>query len=368
MGTGILSTLLGLQSDSIPRLLSPAAALLVLGWTALVVLTVAYVGRIARDRAALTSTIRDPAVAPLWGTVSMGILAVGAATLTVVPRLRPAWQHAAVLVDGSLWLVGTLVGLAATFGFAALIITRGLSEPKPAWGLAVVPPMVSSTTAEALVPHLTSEPLRIALVMTALACFFVALGFAALIFVLAYRHHARVEPLPLAASTSAWIPLGVVGQSMAAAQAMAGQADGFLTAGGRYAIHALADAYGFAMLAVAVPVVAFALRTTVAGFAGRMPFSPGWWALTFPIGTLVLGTRFLGASTGLGFVTAISHVVPRDARGHVDALLGRHGECAAGPDETSSDPERDRASECLACLDLNASGLSGLGLGHRDGE
>ncbi len=307
MGTGILSTLLGLQSDSTHALLAPAAVLLGIGWVALVALTAAYATRIARDRTALTSTLSDPAVVPLWGTVSMGLLAIGAATLTVAPRVVPAWEHAAVAVDGTLWLLGTLIGLAATFGFAALIVTRGLNDPKPAWGLAVVPPMVSSTTAEALVPHLASPPLRVALVMTGLACFFVALGFAALIFLLAYRHHARVEPLPLAAAASAWIPLGVVGQSMAAAQAMAGQADGFLTGDGSRAIHVLADAYGFLMLAAAVPVVAFAVRTTLRGFARRMPFSPGWWALTFPIGTLVLGSRLLGASTGLGVVTAVSH-------------------------------------------------------------
>ena len=31
-----------------------------------------------------------------------------------------------------------------------------------------------------------------------------------------------------------------------------------------------------------------------------MPFAPGWWALTFPIGTLALGATLLSRGTGIG--------------------------------------------------------------------
>jgi len=112
-----------------------------------------------------------------------------------------------------------------------------------------------------------------------------------------------VAPLPIAASASAWIPLGMVGQSTAAVQVMATQGGALLVAPA--AAHQLANDYGYLMLLVSVPVVAYAVRMTVRGFRARMPFSPGWWALTFPIGTLALGSLLLGEATGDAVISAV---------------------------------------------------------------
>ena len=103
-----------------------------------------------------------------------------------------------------------------------------MGAPTTTWGLPIVPPMVSATTGSALVPHLATREGQLLLVITTVACFFLALVLGLVVFAVAYRHHWRVAPLPLAASTSAWIPLGVVGQSTAAAQAIAVQAQRFV--------------------------------------------------------------------------------------------------------------------------------------------
>ena len=303
MGTGILATLLGREASSRPVLLVPASILLALGAVLLVGLSAGFVARVVRDRAAFTQTLRDPAILPTWGTVAMGILSVGSAAVTVLPLLGartgtggPAgWV---VAVDAGCWVVGTALGVVTAFGFVRVALTRDLGRPLPAWGLPLVPPMVSATTGAALVPQLHTAGARVALLVATVACFLLALVLGGVVFVLAYLHHWRVTPLPLAASVSAWIPLGMVGQSMAAAQVIATQSSPLLAPSSARWTASLADAYGYVMLAVSVPVIAHAVSMTVRGFRARMPFTPGWWALTFPVGTLALGTRLLGESTG----------------------------------------------------------------------
>ncbi len=307
MGTGILSTLLAREVGNVSALLVPATALLVIGLVALVGLSAAFAVRIGRDRAALTSTLTNPAISPTWGTVSMGILAVGSAALTAGPHLG-ALAHPLLVLDVVLWLVGTALGLVTTFGFAAVLLRRRGGTPALAWGLAVVPPMVSATTGAALVPSAPAGGVRDLLLVVSTACFLISLSIGAAVFAVGYHHCARRVPLPIPASVSAWIPLGVVGQSMAAAQSLATQSGTVLSPGTTRGVHHVANGYGYAMLICAVPVVGWAIAMTVRGFRARMAFAPGWWALTFPIGTLALGTRLLGASTGVQAIATVGIV------------------------------------------------------------
>ncbi len=308
MGTGILSTLLQLHSGRSAVLHPLAVGVLAIGWVVLVGLSAAYARRIAADRAALTSTLTDTATLPLWGTVSMGLLAVGAATLAVLPSVAPAAAGPAVILDAVLWAVGTALGLATAFGFAAVLLRRRAGLPSPVWGLPIVPPMVSATTGAALVPHVGSAAGRFALLLATLGCFFVALTLGLLVFALAYHHHWRISPIPVAASASAWIPLGIVGQSTAAAQAIVAHGTEFLSPSGAQAAQTSASVYGTAMLALGAPLVAFAVVVTARGFRAGMPFTPGWWALTFPVGTISLGALLLGNATGSSVATAVSWV------------------------------------------------------------
>ena len=309
MGTAILSTLLGLQSPGHPVVLAAAVTLLLAAVSLLLGLSAAFVVRIARDGSAFTSTVTDFVAAPLWGTVSMGMLAVGAATYTVVPLVAPGALELAVGVDAVLWVVGTVVGLVTALGFAAVLVRGGGRTPTPVWGLPVVPPMVSATTGAALVPHVGSELGRVALLTVVVGCFFLSLCLGAVVYAVAYHHHWRITAIPVAASASAWIPLGTVGQSAAAAEMVAAHADSVFDASALAAVHGLADAYAFLMLLVSVPVIAVAVRVTMRGFLARMPFSPGWWALTFPIGTLALGAHLLADATGLAAVEVVARLV-----------------------------------------------------------
>lgn len=310
MGTGILATLLGREAARTTVLLLPATALLAVGVLLLLGLTAGFGARVASDRAAFTATLGDAAVAPTWGTVSMGILSVGSAALTVLPQLgartssgRPA-TWVVVLAAGS-WAAGTALGLVTAVVFTAVVLRRRSCPPTFAWGLPVVPPMVSATTGAALVPQLSSTTSQLGMLVAAVGCFVLSLLLGGLVFAAAYHHHWRVSALSIPASTSAWIPLGVLGQSMAAAQVIVIQSAPLLTPTTATAAREVANGYGYAMLALSLPVTAYAVSMTVRGFRARMTFTPGWWALTFPLGTLALGARMLGQASGHAVIDGV---------------------------------------------------------------
>ncbi|MFC6715625.1 hypothetical protein [Branchiibius cervicis] len=83
MGTGILALLVELHLGRTPIGGVAALALLMLAWALLLGLGGAFVARCCRDPRELRASWTGPAGAAAWGTVSMGILSVGSATLKV---------------------------------------------------------------------------------------------------------------------------------------------------------------------------------------------------------------------------------------------------------------------------------------------
>lgn len=297
MGSAILGTLSELRTDVIPFGHTLAVGFWLIACTLLVVLTVSFVARIARDRAAFRASVANPVAMAQWGMVSMGVLAVGSATSAVLPAISSGLSDAAWRADLVLWAIGTVIGLATAVAVPARLLVVDPSTPTTAWGLAVVPPMVSATGGAGIVGWLSDPQARVWVLLASAACFFVALVLGVIIFAIAYRHHWLVEPLPLAASITAWLPLGVVGQSTAAAQAIARQSASMLQGQFATTVTQAGHVYGYVVLTIGVPLVAWALAMTVRGFTKRMPFSPGWWGMTFPVGTLVLGSTMLGRSS-----------------------------------------------------------------------
>ncbi|PLV99475.1 C4-dicarboxylate ABC transporter [Corynebacterium ulcerans] len=302
MGTGLLANLLHTHA---PHLLGAhilSAAVLGIAWVLLIGLTFGFVFRVVRKPSVFSRSITDFSQMPFWATVSMGYLSVGSASTVVVPSFAPGLLGFVWGLNTGMWVFGTVVGVCSAFGFAARLIGVDRGAPTTIWGLAVVGPMVSSTTGANLVPHV-SETLDPYVQVVSIACFFLSLFVGSIIFACSYNHQWRVEPIPVVASVSAWIPLGVVGQSTAAAQAMAFQTDHLVLPETQTAMHNLANLYGWIMLIVGIPLVIFAVAMTIRGFYLRMPFTPGWWAMTFPLGTLALGATLFARGTGLSFFT-----------------------------------------------------------------
>lgn len=292
MGTGILSTLLALLWGESAAGLAVSSVLLVVAWVLMIGLAGAFAAACARDRSVLAKAVSEASQRPPWGTVSMGMMSAGSAASTVLPLWSQSLSGVALGVDAVLWTAGTLLGLAVAVDFARG--TGRLGNPTPVWGLTVVAPMVSATAGCVFVPHLGSAVARAALLGVVAVCFVTALVLGGLVFAAAYHHHWRRESLPLALRPSLWIPLGVVGQSTAAIQLIATNAADLLPASARPGMLHVAHLYGIVVLGVIGSVLgAYAAAMTVAGFARRMPFSAGWWSLTFPIGTCALGAFYL---------------------------------------------------------------------------
>lgn len=308
MGTGILATLTEIHRGELPGASVLSMVLLGLGWLLMCALGGVFLLRAAVDGQVWRASVDGVAAQVSWGMVAMGILAVGSATANVLPAHLPALTEAAWWADRVLWTLGTVIGVVAALGFAVRLVGKEAGAPSTTWALPLVPPMVSATTGAALIPNLGSRPGQFWLLLAVVAGFFMSLFLGSVVFAEAYRHHWRIAPLPVAAATSAWIPLGMVGQSTAAAQSIAAQARQFLLPGDHGTAQTAANAYGLCALAIGVPLVVWAVAKTLQGFAAKMPFTLGWWALTFPVGTLSLGTHMLAAGTGWAVFDLVSVV------------------------------------------------------------
>ena len=298
MGTGILSNLLQLHHEHIPFAHFFAVILMFAAWILLIGLSAGFIYRIFTVPHSFAATITQHGSVPAWGMVAMGILATASATAGVLPTIITISHDTLEYLYATMWIIGTTIGLLSTVGFSCLLISKDCDSPVPSWGLAVVPPMVSSTTGGTLVSLIESLPLRFLVDVICAGCFFTSLALGGIIFITAYFHVWRRTPLPLAARPTAWIPLGVVGQSAAAAQSMAMQTKGrFLMPAVHEVAQRTADVYSAVILTIGIPLFLWAMYITYRGFKMNMPYSPAWWAMTFPVGTCCLGTFFLGQNS-----------------------------------------------------------------------
>lgn len=196
---------------------------------------------------------------PAWGMYSMGLLALGSAYSAT---LGLWWVHAV------LWATGGALSVVTCLWYTLALLRKQAGPAAFTWGLPLVAPMVTATSSAQLGAHLGSE-----LIMhIGMAMFVLAWVTGVPTFVVAYL---RAE-VPLALRTTTWIPLGIVGQSTAAAHLLWG-----------------AHTYGAIMLSIGVPLIGYALyRHWSVAFV--MPYNPSWFASTFPVGTVCLGAHLSG--------------------------------------------------------------------------
>jgi tellurite resistance protein TehA-like permease len=223
----------------------------------------------------LAGAVRAPRFGdiPGWSMMTMGLLSLGSASDTT---LGLAGVHTVTWVLGSVAAVAVL--LAQSWRFL-----RGRVPAVFPGVLPLVAPMVAATNAAQLGHPLPGTVL-----------FLLSLSTAAPAFVRVYAGPGR-RPGPAVAAT-AWIPLGVVGQSSAAAL--------LLTGGSVVGV-----GYAAVVLGVGVPAAVWAAWNHWGALRRRPAFTPSWWAATFPVGTCSLGTHLLAQATGAGWPDAVSRVL-----------------------------------------------------------
>lgn len=222
---------------------------------------------------------RTPAFSHLkmgpWGMYAMGILALGSAWTSVTGM--DVFQIVT-------WWVGTALAI-----WVCLLQLRGFEdEPNFTWGLALVAPMVGATGGGQLaVEH---GPVYW---YVGAGCFVLSVVTGIPIFARVYVDVVRGKFAPSgAAAGTAWIPLGIVGQSTAAAQVLFGGWYGTL--------------HGIVMFSVGIVLVAYAAYRFWPAIAKWEEYGPGWWGSTFPTGTISLGAHYLALTTGAAWLETVS--------------------------------------------------------------
>ncbi|WP_156697834.1 C4-dicarboxylate ABC transporter [Nocardioides sp. Leaf285] len=300
MGTGILAVALTVVPVAVPgRDLLALAAWLVAA-VLLVVLTAASVAQSRRHPGSVRAHLADPVMAHFFGAPAMALMTVGAGALLVGHRVLGVTP--ALALGASLWVAGTLLGLATTVVVptVALVSHRvGLDDATPSWLMPVVPPMVSAATGALLVPHVPAGDLRAAFLLCCWGLAGVALAATLVVLPLVLRRLRR-HGLAATAAPTLLIVLGPLGQSVTAVHHLGALSPAVLPRPwGAWAAGAVVP-YGALVLALAMAwlVVAGALVVRTARRDGGLPFSLAWWAFTFPVGTVVTGSAALAEATG----------------------------------------------------------------------
>ncbi|WP_051221742.1 TDT family transporter [Conexibacter woesei] len=302
MGTGIVALSATLLPVRIPGLHTLAvvawlnAAALLVGLTALAAAALARDPRGHRDHAL------SPGMAPFLGAPPMAAMVVAAGSLPTV--------HLPVAIAATLWLLGTLAGLATTALVPFLMITRHENAPDAAFGgwlMPVVPPMVSAATGAALIAHVPAGQPRLDLALLLYACFGLSLVASFITITMLWSrlvHHGlgvrdRIPTL--------WIVLGPFGTSITAATMLGDDAPAALPPQYRDTLHALGVVYGVPMLGFALLWIAIAAAATLHTIRRKgLPFTPAWWSFVFPVGTVVTGTAVLARHTGSDALKALA--------------------------------------------------------------
>jgi C4-dicarboxylate transporter/malic acid transport protein len=299
MGTGIVANAAATLPLQSPELRGFAVAVWALAGTLLIALTAAFTVHWVRHRAMARAYAHDPVMSQFYGAPAMALLTVGAGTQLVGPQILG--PGLALAVFGTLWVLGTAMGLATSVWVPFQMITQhdhDRAVALPAWLMPVVPPVVSASTGALLLAHVPSGQARLTLMLGLYALLGMSLVVGLLTVALVYGRLVHGGPPPVQAAPTVWIMLGVVGQSITAANLLGSQAKIVVDERTAFGLHVAGIAYGAAMAGFAVLLFSLATALTVHAARRGLRFSLAWWSFTFPVGTLVTGLSDWGTASG----------------------------------------------------------------------
>ena len=296
MGTGILAITLTLAPVELPLLAQLGRILFALD-VALFAAFIALwaIGLVMRPSSALES-LADPVRAQTWGAPPMACFTVAVDFLRIADSvMSPAL---CISIAQVLFIAGVVLSLWSAFLVPFLMFTRHELNQERAFGswlLPVVPPIVASVPAALLSPT-WPEPLLASMLGMAYALLGLGIALAAIIIVVFYTRLLFHKVPEGALVPTMWIVVGPLGQSVAGIIALGIAAQDIWPHVG-HGLFVAGVAFGLLVWGFGVYWLAMALAVTIRAAFEKLPFTLGWWAFTFPVGTLTSGSYGLYAAT-----------------------------------------------------------------------
>jgi C4-dicarboxylate transporter/malic acid transport protein len=310
MGTGIVANAAATLPTQLPGLRT--AATIVWAFTALmlVALSGAWTVHWIQHRETAQGHARNPVMAQFWGAPPMALMTVGGGTLL----LGKDWigLAPALTVDWILWTAGTVLGLVTAAWIPFRMMTTLDIRPDSAfagWLMPVVPPMVSAANGALLIPHLPDGQGRRGMLMACYAMFGISLYATLFIVPQVWQRLVQYKAGAAASVPAVWIVLGPLGQSISAANLLAGDAASVLPAPFGQGASAFGLFYGVPTWGFAALWMVLAVALTLRAARQKLPFSLTWWSFIFPVGTIVTGTSDLSARIHVELFTVASVVL-----------------------------------------------------------
>ena len=252
--------------------------------------------RLVRRPATLRETLHDTVKAQTWGAPPMACFTVAVGFLKIGPTFVA--PGGCIAIAQVLWILGALASVATAFVVPFLMFTKhdvSIEGTYGSWLLPVVPPIVASVPAAMLVP---TWPAAMQGSMLAIAYALLGIGvlLAAILIVIFYsRLLYKNVPEPALVPTM-WLVLGPLGQSVAGFIAL-GTVSSLVWPDIGHGLRMAGVAYGLVVWGFGTYRLAMAAAVTVRALRLKMPFTLGWWAFTFPVGTMTTGTYGLYGAT-----------------------------------------------------------------------
>ncbi len=310
MGTGIVANAAATLPLRVSGLHVFGSLVWLLASIALIALSTAFLLHWRRHRSTARGYAAHPVMSQFYGAPAMALLTVGAGTLLYGPAL--IGLPAALVVDAVLWTAGTLLGLGTSLWVPFQMITRhdkGTANALPAWLMPVVPPMVSASTGALLLPHVPAGEVRLTLLLACYGMFGLSLIIGLMTMTLVYSRLLQQGPLAGSAAPTIWITLGMVGQSITAANLLGAGAHLVVDEPLATGLRVFGVLFGLVMGGFGALFFALAVALTLHATRRGMPFGLTWWSFTFPIGTCVTGATALGTASGSAAVHGLADLL-----------------------------------------------------------
>lgn len=310
MGTGIVANAAATLPLQFPGLRVGAVVVWMLASALLLVISGATVIHWVQFRTVARGHVRHPVMAHFYGAPPMAMLTVGAGTLLLGTDI--IGQPAAVAIDGVLWTVGTILGLASAVAIPYLTFTRTDVAEDAAFGgwlMPVVPPMVSAATGALLLPFVPAGQTRLTLLLACYAMFGLSLIASLIVITMIWTRLVRHSIGPAALVPTLWIVLGPLGQSITAANLLGGNAHLVVEPSWARALELFGSIFGVPVLGFALLWGTLAAAITLRTRRQGLPFSLTWWSFTFPVGTCVTGVTGLALHTASLALAALAVVL-----------------------------------------------------------